>query len=309
MNFRRMHYFVTIAECGNLHRAAERLHIAQPALSRQMNQLETEIGIQLLQRHPRGVEPTPFGWIFLAESKRILAQVSDLKERVRCATRNPAGKLRAGFDDSVAQNEVLAKASQIMRDRFPDVELALVAMSETQQIEALKAREIDIGFAYDICGEFMRHAEIDCHTIQNDDMVAVLRADHFLAGKKMLSLAELNGQNIVMITKEKAPKIGYQYLLKACEKGGLTLNVTQEVTSIDALFSLVSVGVGVSLVARHVRDTLPPALVLRPVSDLEVNLALTLMWRKNALSPATQHFVNIVQSLAAPVEPPLALAS
>jgi DNA-binding transcriptional LysR family regulator len=303
MDFRRLRYFVAIAESGNFHRAAERLHIAQPCLTRHINKLEAELGTLLLERLPRGVRPTPFGATFLEDAKRILGDVRRLRDRARAAGLDPGGCLNAGFDDTVAQNITLARACQQMRARFPQVKLALVPASETELLQRLKAGEIDAAFAYDICGEFATHPGIACYTVQRDDMVAVLRADDPLARRDEILLADLVGKPVVMISKDKAPKIGYQYLLDVCRAGGLELDIVQEVESIDALLSLVSVGVGVSLIARHVRDVLSNGLVLRPVKDLNIKLDLSLMWRRTSASPNnTEKFVDIVKNI--PSAPP-----
>jgi DNA-binding transcriptional LysR family regulator len=297
MDFRRLRYFVAIAESGNFHRAAERLHVAQPCLTRHMNRLEAEVGVQLLERLPRGVQTTRCGAVFLEDAKRILADLKQLRDRARAEGCNPEGCLNAGFDDSVAQNITLAKASQLMKVRCPQVRLTLTPLSETHLVESLKSRDIDVGFAYDSCGEFEMDSEIACHTIQRDDMVAVLRSDDPLAHLSDISLADLHGRPVVMIAKEKAPKLGYEHMINSCRKGGLELDIVQEVESIDALFSLVSVGVGVSLVARHVRDVLSTGVILKPLRDLHVTLALSLMWRRTPVCPITEKFVDIVKSL------------
>jgi len=292
-----LRYFVKIAELENFHRASEQLCIAQPALTRQIMQLESELGVQLFERLPRGVRLTPAGQTFRDGAKRVLADVDQLVQNARGEGADPFGHLRVAFEDSVSQNPIIAKSLQIIRSESSRVEIKLIPLSERHQVEQLKNREIDIGFAYDSCGEFSRHAELDCFKLGEDDLVLAMPHDHRLAALPVIRTEDLRDEPFVMIAKDKAPKLGYNHLINKCEEAGLSPRIVQEVPSIDGLFNLVSVGVGLTLCARSVRRMPPENVILRRVKGLDVRFNFTLMWRRHSQSAASRRFVEIAKSM------------
>lgn len=297
MNFNRLRYFVKVAELQNFHRASEVLNIAQPALTRQVRQLEAELGIQLLDRRPRGVRLTQPGENFLVGAKRVLADVEELMQSARRDSENLVGELWVAFEDSVSQNPIIAQALQIIRMNNSRLTVRLVPLSERHQIEQLRNRELDIGFAFDSCGEFSRHQELVCHSLEQEELVLVIPVDHPLNALPTIHVEDLVDEPFVMIAKEKAPKQGYNFLIDTCEAAGLTPRIVQEVHSIDGLFNLVSVGVGITMCARGVRSHLPQNVTMRRVEGLEIAFDFTMMWRRSSSSAATRKFVEIVKSI------------
>lgn len=297
MRLRRLRYFVKIAEVGNIHRAAEELHVAQPALTRQIMQLEADLRTQLFERLPRGMRLTASGESFLAGAKQVIAQFDELMQSAQDNSSNPFGTISVAFEDSVSQNPMIAKSLQMVRKSYPNIKVNLLPLSERHQMERLRNREIDLGFAYDNCGEFASHRELDCLVLSKDDLVLVVPQDHPLAVKSKIVIDDLVDEPFVMIAKEKAPKLGYKNLIDTCVRAGFAPDIIQEVPSIDGLFNLVSVGIGLTLCARGVRASLPANVMMRSVEALNMSFDFTLMWRRHSQSAATHRFVEVVKSI------------
>src|SRR5216684_478662 len=134
MELRHLRYFVGVGEEQHFGRAAERLHIAQPALSRQIQDLEKEIGFPLFDRLPRGVKLSAAGKLFLEDARRILAEVQEATRRAERVAKGKAGTLRVGFMETISWHGALPKALRRFRKRQPDVELQLHAMRSLLQI-------------------------------------------------------------------------------------------------------------------------------------------------------------------------------
>lgn len=145
LELRQLRYFVAVAEELNFTRAAERLQIAQPPLSRQIQALEKKLQLALFQRTNRRVTLTPAGGVFLSECRQILSQVEQSIRVTQRAAQGETGQLTLGFEGSFHNGTVLG-IIQAFRDKFPDVTLALQEMPSGQQIDALLSQHIDVGF-------------------------------------------------------------------------------------------------------------------------------------------------------------------
>lgn len=145
MEFRHLRYFIAVAEEGHIGRAATRLHISQPPLTRQIQQLEEELDVQLFTRTPRGMELTPAGELLLHEARNIRAVVEQAAERTQRAGQGKLGRLDIGIFGSAILDTIPAMLLTF-RSAFPDVKVVLHNMSKDAQIAALRQRRIDIGF-------------------------------------------------------------------------------------------------------------------------------------------------------------------
>ena len=307
MDLRKLRYFAAIAETHNFRRASARLHIAQPALTRQIGDLEASLGIRLFERLPRGVRLTPFGETFLPKAKRILNDIDNLHELAQKASGKLNRVLKVGVEDSVMQNPVITKSLCMLKHEC-NVSLSIIPLSEKEQLSWLLDGSIDAGFAYDICSEFSGNSDFGRFVVQTDRILLALPKAHRLSSKASVTLSDLQGEPFVMIARDKAPTVGYDYLLGACRAGGLIINVTQEVLSMETLFAFVANSVGCSLVAEHAREYIPNDVILRPISDLKVDLELTLLWNLALTSDVANTFAQIVKKQCIRLAP-LALAS
>src|SRR6059036_195581 len=150
MELRHLRYFVHVAEEQHYGRAAERLRIAQPALSRQIQDLEEEIGFKLFVRLPRGVKISAAGKSFLVDARRILHEVNDATARAKRVASGQSGTLRVGFVESISWHGVVPDSFRMFRERQPDAELQLKPLSSADQVEAVRTGQLDVGFLFTI---------------------------------------------------------------------------------------------------------------------------------------------------------------
>ncbi len=295
MEFRRLRYFVAVADAGNFHRAAEQLRVAQSALSRHIRELERETGIALLERLPRGVRPTDAGRLLLTDARRILADVQQVMERTAHMARGDLGQLHVAQNDIAARNRTVRDAVREFRNRSPGIGLEMIGMSSSQQLDALRDGRLDAGFLVDCPAE---EKVFDHHPIAADRFTLALPRSHKLAARSHLRLADLADQPFVCIARS----VNWQpmaRLMAACEARGQPLNVVQEVANEWMQVSLVSQGFGLGFVSRTMRHQLPDNVVLRLVRDLPVPMRLDLVWRRGNASPALARFIEAVRAMLA----------
>src|SRR5882724_2262296 len=150
MELRHLRYFLAVGEEEHYGRAARRLRIAQPALSRQIQDLEGEIGFQLFDRLPRGVKISTAGKLFLDDARRILQQVNEATARSQRVARGQSGTLRVGFTENASWHGVVPDSFRRFRERQPDVELQLRPLTSLEQIEAIRDGRLDAGFVFNM---------------------------------------------------------------------------------------------------------------------------------------------------------------
>src|ERR1700692_4873623 len=150
MELRHLRYFVAIGEEENYRRAAQRLNVAQTALSTQIQDLEAELGFKLFYRLPRGVKLSVAGKLFLEDARCILQQVSEAAARAARVARGQSGTLRVGFTENAAWHGVVPDSFQRFRERQPDAELQLNPLMSLEQIEAIRSCQLDAGFVFNM---------------------------------------------------------------------------------------------------------------------------------------------------------------
>ena len=150
MELRHLRYFLAVGEEQHYGRAAERLRVAQPALSRQIQDLEEELGFELFDRLPRGVKISEAGKLFLEDARRILQQVKEAAARAQRVARGQSRTLRVGFTENAAWRGVVPDSFHRFRERRPDAELQLNPLMSLEQIEAIRAGRLDAGFVFNM---------------------------------------------------------------------------------------------------------------------------------------------------------------
>lgn len=290
MEIRQLRYFVAVGEQEHFGRAAVALNIAQPALSRQIRQLEWELGVELFERLPRGVKLTEAGRTLLADAARILDDVSGFAERARAVAHGDRGRLRIGVAESASSHGTMVNALLEYRGAFPQVVLELQHMTSLNQIEALTARKIDAGFIYHMPDD---RPDLSPLPVERTRIVLAVPESHPLAGKRRLLLRDLREAPMVWIRRAAAPAT-YDLTMRACIGAGISPSIVQEATSESIALSLVSVGGLLSFVTDTNLERCPGNVVLREVGDLDLHFTLSLVWRRGDASPALGRFVEIV---------------
>lgn len=289
MELRQLRYFIAVAEDGNFNRAAVRLHITQPALSRQVMALEKSLGARLLERLPRGVHLTPVGESFLERARRILDEVKSARDLVRDAQRGEVGKLRIGFNSIAVRNDIVPEALRRFRLHKPAVQLALNTLASPQQIQRLYDETLDIGFLYTPPAA---HPELKFVEIAPYKMVIALPRRHALAARSRLRMTDLRNEDFIWQARLRLPWI-HDQLIAECLAKGFSPRIVQEADDAEALLSLVSVGLGVAFV--HPTQQAPlRGLVYRELVDLSLVWPLYMAWRHRDTAPVVEAFVELV---------------
>ena len=228
MELRHLRYFVAVGEEQHFGRAAARLHVAQPALSRQIQDLEREIGFLLFDRLPRGVRLSAAGTLFLNDARRILQDVEEAKLRAERIALGKAGTLRIGIAMALSWHGVVADSFREFRRRQPDVELVVHHLLSVHQVDAVLSDRLDAGFAATIAPwhKDLAHSAIRA----GQDWYLAVPKGHPLTQLTRIRLRDLRNISFVGFQRWANPAF-YDELMRACARGGLTApRIVQEAT-------------------------------------------------------------------------------
>jgi LysR family transcriptional regulator, benzoate and cis,cis-muconate-responsive activator of ben and cat genes len=303
MELRHLRYFVAVAEEENFHRAAEKLHVSQSPLSRQIQQLEEEIGVDLFEPSGRGIKLTLAGRVFLERAKAILSTVDAAVEEAREATAGRIGTIAIGFGPGAAYAGALSTIVTRLRERQPRVSVKLVPMSSAEQWEALRLGEI--AFAY---GNYApEDSSLRSVVLARTRIGILLPRDHRLATRAKLNVADLANESLLMGPRRLHPRL-HDDIIAAVRAHGVVLNLAPEIPDREALWTLVASGLGLTFAGERgarfldlggaIGGAEPLQLgsaVWRPLRNLGVELRDVVMWRADAAqSPLLRPLIDIV---------------
>jgi DNA-binding transcriptional LysR family regulator len=295
MELRHLRYFVAIGEEENYRRAAQRLNVAQTALSTQIQDLEAELGFKLFDRLPRGVKLSVAGRLFLEDARRILQQVSEAAARAARVARGQSGTLRVGFTENASWRGVVPESLRRFRERQPDAELQLTPATSLEQIEGLRFGRLDAGFVFNMS---KTDSELDHIPVALQHVELAVPKGHPLIKLKKLRLRDLSEASFVWFPRREAPAF-YDRLMHECFRGGLkSPRIVQEGLNESTILSLVSHGMGVGWVNGTARGRCPEGVVIMSIVDLDMPLPLALAWRRDNTSPLLANFIAEVRSMA-----------
>src|SRR5258708_14929942 len=282
MELRQLRYFVAVGEEQHYGRAEQRLRVAQPALSRQIQNLEAEIGFKLFERLPRGVKITAAGEFLLKEARRILTEINDATARAKRIASGQSGTLRVGFVQTISWQGIVPDSFRHFRDHQPDAELQLKPSSSSEQLGAIQSGYLDAGFVFAPSNTTLEFAQLQIGSV---NVVLAIPTGHALTKLTELRLKDLIEAPFVWFPRRVSP-IFFDRLMAKCARGGLKApRVVQEASDEVVILSLVACRVGVAFVSSASRGRLPPGVELMPVTDLNVPLPFALVWRKDKSAP------------------------
>ena len=288
MELRHLRYFVGVGEEQHFGRAAERLHIAQPALSRQIQDLERELGFTLFDRLPRGVRLNGAGKLFLIDARRILLDVVEAKLRAERIALGKAGTLRVGIATALSWHGLVVNTFRQFRSEQPDAQLELHHLISLHQIEAIQTGRLDVGF---VTGLMALPKDLIRRQFAQDRMFLAVPKGHPLTKHKRIWLRDLRSMPFVGFPRWANPAF-YDQLMRECSRGGLTAaRMVQEAPDRDTLLGLIQCRIGLCWVGESVRWHCPRGVVLLPVVDMNLILPFDLVWKKDNTLPLLQKFV------------------
>jgi DNA-binding transcriptional LysR family regulator len=286
MELRQLKYFVTVAEELNFRRAAERLFMEQPPLSRQIRQLEDELQVKLFHRSQRGVTLTPAGQAFLDEARLTLAQA---KRAVKVAQQSSQPQnLAIGFSICTF-NQVLPELIQTYRQKCPDIAVTLTEMSTEAQIQALLNEAIDIGFIH----APISHPDLLLLTLVTEPLVVALPPDHPLVQQEHIDWRAIANEPFILFPESVKPEL-YAQIMQLCQQAGFSPRIVQKASPPEVMLGLVASGMGISLVAAGAESRHPVGIVYRPLSTPAPILEIAAVWRKQSISPALNDFLVLL---------------
>jgi LysR family transcriptional regulator, hca operon transcriptional activator len=302
LELRHLRYFVAAAEAKSLKFAAEeKLHTTQPSLSRQIRDLEHEIGTPLFLRGSRGVELTPAGRVFLDHARVLLAQAETALHAVRLLAHPPRPSFSLGFmigHDSSWLPETL----QLLREELPDIHVIISTQNSPQLAAALSQGMIDVAFLRREDG--LPGLEIK-HLIE-EPLEVFLRKDHPLATRKSIKVQEIVGETFLSISgtalsasgKPPALRLAIDRFLK---QSGVDIRPSHEVDNLGGMMSLIVSTRGIALLPSYAKTFLPKSVTTRPLQGLAPKIDLSLGYRKTNNSPVLKLFLSRADGLIANV--------
>ena len=294
MELRHLRYFVAVAENLNFTKAGAKLNLAQPSLTRQIHNLEGEIGVRLLNRSKSQVALTEEGRSFLVDARRILALATESVLAVQRLSRGEIGQLNIAYLSNF-DFELLPETLRAFRKSFPHIALNLFDMTPAEQFRALEARKIDLGFVG--LPPPAANRDLQWESIARHRTVVVLPEKHPLARKRQVKLGELKTMFFVGMSEKTYP--GFRdWLSGRCQQAGFMPRILQDAELEPALMTFVAEGLGVSLAREHVKRLPHPGVVLRPLAP-PVRTDYCIAWNRDNESRALQQYIQMVKSLAA----------
>ena len=297
MDFRQFRYFVTTAEELHVARAAERLGIAQPALSQQIKALETQLGTRLFIRAKRRIELTDAGKAFFQEAQSVLEHAERAAKRARDIGRGEAGQIDIGIVGSAMFDRPFPLLLTAFRKERPEVRLSVHELPILQQIDALPAQGLDIAIVRAPLPRPLPEG-LDHFVLSRQRILAAIPLSHRLAGAAAIALAELADDEFLSFLDPEGIGLGHD-LLDFCRRAGFAPRITQHVTEIGTMVSLIAAGFGVSLVVDTLTPIQFPGVCYRPLQE-EYHSELVVVHRRFERSAAVQALIDGLHSIARP---------
>jgi DNA-binding transcriptional LysR family regulator len=294
VSLRQLRYFVAVAEELHFGRAAERLHITQPPLSKQIQLLERRLGVRLMDRNRRRVLLTPEGEHFLGEARSVLDRLGRAVEGVRLIAAGERGELRLGFVGSSAVDLVPALTRRF-HDDHPRVRLTLREMTTIDALDALAADELDAA----LVREPPERPGIVTRSIRDEPFLVALPEGHPLAARDRIHLAELGAIPLVLHPRALSPRFA-DHLLALCNEAGFTPQVAQEAVHLHTHLSLVAAGVGASLLPQVVEGLPWPGVRLVPLAETAHRTRTCLAWSTDREGPVVRHLLAAADAILTP---------
>lgn len=289
MDLRHLRYFVAVAEALSFTKGAEKLRLAQPSLTRQIRDLEEEIGVRLLDRTKQKVSLTDEGRSFLADAKRVLNLAEDIVESVQRLSRREIGALNIGYLANLFYDLLPVTLASFQRS-YPTVSINLFDMTCGDQFRALEDGRIDLGFVG--LREAIEERGFQFRPIASHRVVAALPRDHPVASKPAIKLKELEPMFFIGMSESSYP--GYRsWLTETCQRVGFSPRVLQDADIERTVIHSVAAGLGVALLPEQVKKLPHERVVFRPLKPA-VETESCIAWKRGNPSAALKAYVEIV---------------
>lgn len=292
MELRHLRYFVAVAEEGSLSVAAERrLHTAQPSLSRQIRDLEDEVGVPLMMRSARGIELTAAGRVFLDHARLALGQAAAAVEAARQAAQPQKPTFSVGLLTGV-EVDWLPQVTRILRDELPNIEVRIVSQLSPQLADNLQRRKLDLAFL-----RREPQPDLEYRTVAKERLVVILRSDHRLAARKSIDPRDLVGETYIGFSD--VPHILRATVNRYLRKSGVALRPAHEIDHFGMGISLVASTGGIAILPAYAENFLTASVVSRRLKGEEPTIDLVMGHHRENTSSVLKAFLSRVDELVA----------
>jgi len=277
LELRQLRFFVAVAETENVGRAAALLNISQSPLSRQIMQLEAQLGLVLFERAKQRLRLTDEGREFLGEARALLAQGARLEAHGRALGTGEAGALRIGYVEGAVHAGVLSDTLRRFRGDRPGLQLHLLSLRSHAQFEALRQHRLDLGISYAAAPS--ADEALASRLLIEEVLLMALPAGDPLAGRDVISPGDLDGSTWVTVVRQPDDS-NRDAFLAACARAGFTPQIAYETADPLTSLGLVSAGLGYAVVQKSLKDAAPVGVVFRELPWFDRRVALHLVWRR-----------------------------
>ncbi len=291
MELRHLRYFVAVAENAGFGRTARLLHVAQSAISEQVRDLETELGVVLFDRGNRQVRLTWHGEQFLEDARIVLSSADKAISNVRRSIRGEVGTLTIGF--FVGGTGIFFPSMiREFRRRFPDVHVSLVELAPAMQYRALQTGSIDVGFTRPLTS--LPIAVVRSEHFQTEALYAVLPINHRLSQKRRILINELSEDLFVLNDRKYSPAV-FDKVITLCTDAGFSPKIGATASVSSGVIALVEAGEGVAILPLGSRILSSGEVVFVPLADPAASVELVLAWSPLHENPVLQSFLEMVR--------------
>lgn len=291
MEVRQLQYFLGVANELHFSKAAEKLFIAQPALSRQIQALEESLGVLLFERNKRNVKLTSAGEYLREEATQVLSQLENITKRTQLIHKGEEGEIRIGHPGSAIYSVIPPLLSKLRTD-FPQIKANLSEILEDDLFGFLKNYQIDVGF--------IREPFVDMHlntkVLLKESFALVLPDNHWITSENFTSLAQIKNEPFVLPPRH-AGSTYYDLLVRMCEREKFSPNVVHESIHGATILRLVEYNLGVSIMPISYRLSTAMRVKFIELKDIPERTQLSMAWRKNDKNPILQNFLKVADEM------------
>lgn len=291
IELRHLRYFLAVAEELHFRRAAERLFISQPGLSRQIAQLEDLLGVTLLHRDKKRVSLTPAGEFLKSECEQLFIHLERSYQQVGLIGEGRSGEIRVGFLGSAMQ-QVIPELLLGLKAQFPDIKTSLEEMSNQAQVAAIKKEQLDIGF--------VRLQSVpqglELRPVHQDTFSLVLPKGHAGAGTRSPRIEDFSSEDFILFGQDYS-QYYYDTVMGICEQAGFQPKVSHRSVHAQTIFKLVENGLGISIVPTSLQQGFDMAVEFIELRDIPQRAILSVVWKKAHRNPVLDHCLSLLLKL------------
>lgn len=289
IELRHLRYFIAVAEELNFGRAAQKLQITQPSLSRQIQKLEQELGVILFERSPLKIQLTKVGELFFWEAQQILIKVEQGILVAQRANRGEIGQLKIGFQGS-AVYDIISNSIKAFRASYPDVDIIIEPMGTKEQISAIENNHLDLGFVIPP----IKSSKLIVETIFQEPVVVVLPENHPLANETEITIAALANEPLILASRDRGCGL-FEQISNLYYQAGLRPNIIYAAKEMQVMLGFVAAGMGISLLPAYVQNLQRLGVIYRTLEPNSPIVELAIAWKQNNHQPILQAFLKIVK--------------